>query len=91
MTETARCRGAVRLHDYMTFRAARERMGYELSPEFFFTGLACGCRCFFGIEVNERGQLVADAQNPEAFSLFCRRQAPRLRATIAPMVLSAVS
>ena len=58
------------LHEYMIFRAACERQRYELSPDFFTAALAMGVRMFFGIEVNEAGDLAGDSQNPRAFAAY---------------------
>lgn len=66
------------LHEYMMFRAAREQVSYGLAPAFFTAALAMGVRMFFGIEVNEAGELVADSQNPRAFAAYSKT-GPRSR------------
>jgi hypothetical protein len=63
-----------KLHDYMTFRAARERVPYELHAQFFTAALAVGIRTFFGIQVNKFGDLVADSQNPRAFAAYSKKR-----------------
>jgi hypothetical protein len=61
------------LHEYLTFRAARERQAYALTPEFFTTALDAGVRVFFGIETDDAGELLADNQNPTVFAAYQRK------------------
>jgi hypothetical protein len=39
------------LHEYVRFRAAKEGVGYALSPGFFCDALKKGCDNFFGVQV----------------------------------------
>jgi hypothetical protein len=54
------------LDSYMRFRAEKEGVGYELTPEFFETGILFGIHTFFGITV-EDGELLVDRQRPKIF------------------------
>ena len=58
---------AHKLHDYAAFRAEREGKAYALTPAFFHTALAEGCRRFFGVRVAEDGTLVEDNEQPVLF------------------------
>ncbi|OFV94797.1 MAG: hypothetical protein A3H28_03070 [Acidobacteria bacterium RIFCSPLOWO2_02_FULL_61_28] len=71
------------LHEYMMFRAARERHVYELTPEFFTALLAGGVRTFFGIQVNEAGELAADNQNPRAFAAYSKNRLGRITTSVS--------
>jgi hypothetical protein len=54
------------LDEYMRFRAAKEGVGYDLSPEFFQAAMWQGCDMFFGVTV-EGDELISDEQQPELF------------------------
>jgi hypothetical protein len=51
---------------YMRYRASREGVGYDLSPQFFEDHPAV---CYFGVIVRN-GRLVEDEQNPSAFAAW---------------------
>lgn len=69
-------RAARDLHDYVAFRARHEHQSYGLSPEFFVTSLTHGCRVYFGIEIDDRGAIAVDRQNPRALSLWRTKETP---------------
>jgi hypothetical protein len=54
------------LHEYIRFRAGKENVNYNLSPQFFVEHLRRGARTFFGVEC-EDGALIADHQFPNLF------------------------
>jgi hypothetical protein len=62
------------LHEYMSFRAEREGVGYELDAGFFLEALQQGVAVFFGISIGANG-IEADEQNPAAFAEWQRRRA----------------
>jgi hypothetical protein len=51
---------------YIRFRAQKEGVRYELTPEFFEAGLMSGCSCFFGVSY-AADKLTEDFQFPEFF------------------------
>jgi hypothetical protein len=55
------------LHEYVRFRAAKEGVGYELTPGFFCDALKKGCDNFFGVQVGAK-ELLWDDQFPEFFA-----------------------
>ena len=55
------------LYSYMSYRAQREGVGYELNPAFFLGALHGGCSTFLGVTVLD-GKLVKDEQFPEYFT-----------------------
>jgi hypothetical protein len=57
---------AYELHRYIRWRAGREGVGYELSPEFFRAAIDAGTVSFFGVEIDDDG-LVDDQQQPGLF------------------------
>jgi hypothetical protein len=60
------CKTANLLDAYMRFRAKKEGVGYELSPDFYREEILLGVRDFFGIVV-ENGKLVCDKEQPRMF------------------------
>lgn len=57
---------AQQFHDYMSYRAQREGMSYELTVDFFQTHMDAGCLSFFGVKAGPHG-LKSDSQQPELF------------------------
>jgi hypothetical protein len=73
------CWMARELHDYMQFRAAREGVGHTLTVDFYRDVLhgpegdahGPGRVSIFGVTFDiDAGELLADEQNPEAFSIW---------------------
>jgi hypothetical protein len=66
-TFIARVRGvAEKLDKYMRFRAAKEGVGYKLSPEFFQAAMRQGCDTFFGV-TTKGDEIIGDEQQPALF------------------------
>ena len=57
---------AKEVHDYMSFRAAREGFGHGLNVEFYEDALKKGSTGFFGVVVRN-GAIVEDRQQPKLF------------------------
>jgi hypothetical protein len=55
------------LDSYMSYRARKENVGYDLSPEFFSKALDQGAVEFFGVEIQD-GKLLRDKQQPTLFA-----------------------
>jgi hypothetical protein len=55
------------LDAYLRFRAVKEGVEYDLSPEFFANALEEGVSAFFGVIVSGNGQLLDDEQHPDLF------------------------
>jgi hypothetical protein len=58
---------AIRLYEYIKYRAEYEGVAFDLTPDFFRQAIEVGKAEFFGVTFDEYGWLV-DNQNPEAFS-----------------------
>jgi hypothetical protein len=65
MTKDCR-RAAENLDKYMRFRAAKEGVGYKLSPEFYQTAMWLGADKFFGVTL-KGDELIGDEQQPPLF------------------------
>jgi hypothetical protein len=55
------------LHEYIRFRASKERLPYALSQTFFAMHLRKGVRTFFGVECDSQ-VMIADHQAPNLFA-----------------------
>ena len=53
-------------NEYMKFRAAKEKIKYELDIKFYAMHLAAGYAFFFGV-YNDGNHLILDKQKPEIF------------------------
>ena len=51
------------IYHYMEFRADKENTGFELDEKWFKVRLAGGFRKFFGVNVNEEGDVLDDLKN----------------------------
>ena len=49
---------------YLTERAKEEGVSMELDESFFVQYFRTGCRTFFGVIINDHGNLLYDAQEP---------------------------
>jgi|TARA_B100002003_G_scaffold79556_1_gene74376 hypothetical protein len=58
------------LHDYLKFRFFKENRQVNLDLNFFTRHFKDGVRGFFGVIVNDEGELLEDRQNPETFKLY---------------------
>ena len=58
------------LHDYLKFRFFKENRQVNLDLSFYTRHFKDGVRGFFGVIVNEEGELLEDRQNPDAFKLY---------------------
>jgi hypothetical protein len=54
------------LDDYMKLRARKEKLEYELSPDFFLLHLREDIRSFFGVECDD-ARMLRDTQFPHLF------------------------
>jgi hypothetical protein len=54
---------AEQLDAYMRFRAAKEKVGYDLSPAYFQHAIDHGCKMFFGVTIDRHG-ITGDEQQP---------------------------
>lgn len=59
-----------RLAAYMRYRAHTEGVAFELSDEFLQLNYDAGIRVFFGVLLNEAGDIIEDAQNPAALKCY---------------------
>lgn len=50
---------------YLMIRAKRENVEFNLTEDFFIDTFEKGCRCFFGVNVNELCFPLYDEQEPE--------------------------
>jgi len=60
---------------YIIARAANESQRYGLDPAFFAAALRLGTELFFGVLVDENGELVSDAQRPDFFEEYMQQAA----------------
>jgi hypothetical protein len=60
------------LHEYLTFRAAKEGQHYDLDARFFAGYLKAGVRLFFGIETTDT-RIIRDEQKPALFAEWVKR------------------
>jgi hypothetical protein len=58
---------ARQLDAYIAYRARKENVGYDLSPEFFSKHLDLGAVEIFGVVIQD-GKLVEDKQQPQVFA-----------------------
>ena len=54
------------LDEYMKFRARKENVEYDLSPDFFLLQLREDIRSFFGVECDDE-RMLRDTQLPQLF------------------------
>ena len=59
-----------KLVDYMSERAAFEGVEWALTESFLRVHFDCGTRDFFGVEVDARGELLRDSQQPGFFETY---------------------
>ena len=59
-----------RLVDYMKARAAFEGVEWSLTEDLLQMHFDHGCRLFFGVEVNARGEPLCDSQQPGFFKTY---------------------
>jgi hypothetical protein len=59
-----------KLIDYMKQRAAHEGVKWELTEAFLQAHFDRGVRNFFGVAVDNRGQLIRDTQQPDFFETY---------------------
>ena len=57
---------ATEYHQYMTYRAAKEKLAHELDVKFYATRIAAECSFFFGV-YNNGHHLTHDIQQPKIF------------------------
>jgi hypothetical protein len=55
---------------YMKARAAFEGVEWKLTHEYVQSYFERGCRNFFGVEINDRGELLSDEQQPAFFKSY---------------------
>lgn len=60
----------IEIFNYMTKRAAFEKMPHELTEAFYLGGLQIGCRNFFGVDVDDDGRVLGDFQNKKFFEIW---------------------
>lgn len=53
------------LESYLRSRANREGVAFDLPTSFFVTAMTNGIRLFFGILIDDNGNLLSDNQEPE--------------------------
>ena len=58
------------LYDYLKFRFNKEGRETDLDLQFIARHFKDGVRGFFGVIVNDEGELLEDRQNPETFKLY---------------------
>jgi hypothetical protein len=63
---------ALALDKYMTWRAAKEGVSYELDPDFFQRALYEFVRTFFGVLVDYETGLIEDEPQPGLFEEYRR-------------------
>ncbi len=59
-----------KIYKYMKSRASFEKMEFKLDKTFFEAGFVLGVRNFFGVELNNKGNLLNDVQQPEFFKKY---------------------
>ena len=55
------------IYDYMVRRAAFEKMEHSLPKQFYLDALRQGCRNFFKVQVDDKGDVLRDDENTEFF------------------------
>jgi hypothetical protein len=55
---------------YMKERASFEGVEWKLTPAWLQRHFALGTRTFFGVEVDDGGNLIADLQQPKFFAKY---------------------
>ena len=61
------------LFDYMTYRAAQEKLEMSLEHKWFAVHFHAGYRSFFGIELDDEGNLLSDSQQPNMLEAWRAR------------------
>ena len=56
----------IHVADYLKFRAALEKVDCDLGRDWFEVSLTAGVRTFFGIIVDDSGNVLNDMKNPKA-------------------------
>lgn len=59
-----------KLNQYMKARANFENLEWELSEELLKPFFEEGIRVFFGVELDDEGNLISDAQQPSFFMSY---------------------
>jgi hypothetical protein len=59
-----------KLAQYMSARANFENVNWGLSDEWLETGFLIGIRCFFGVDLDDNGNLLEDYQQPSFFQSY---------------------
>jgi hypothetical protein len=53
-----------KLYRYMSARAAHEGVPHTLEPSFYEEAFKGGVRRFFNVEIDRKGNLLSDRENP---------------------------
>lgn len=72
-----------KLVHYMKSRAAFEGVEWSLTGSFLQQSFDQGIRTFFGVDVDEKGDLLADSQQPDFFETYHRKMRSGVRASVA--------
>ena len=62
------------IYDYMKARAKAEDQNFNLKDEYFVANLLLGVRNFFGVEIDDEGELLRDEQNPVFFNWYHNKE-----------------
>ncbi len=60
----------LKLRRYMSARAEFEGVEWKMPNKFMQDKFNAGCREFFGVRVDEAGDLIRDQQKPEFFKRY---------------------
>lgn len=58
------------IYNYIQSRAHWEEVKFALDKTFFESAFDVGCRTFFGVTLDEDGNLLEDVQFPEFFENY---------------------
>lgn len=64
----------MKIFSYMRARARFERQQFTLLPAFFEDEFNKGCRKFFGVSLDNDGNLLSDEQQPTFFAEYLEKQ-----------------
>lgn len=59
-----------RLTDYMRYRADAEGVAWCMPDDFLQMNFDAGIRLFFGVQIDDSGQIIDDDQNPKALEAY---------------------
>ena len=61
------------IYNYLKIRAFSEGENFELDVEYFEQLFNDGIREFFGVKVNDEGEMIEDTMQPQFFSIWRKK------------------